>query len=191
MLFRFSIEFQITRNGPSRLLTRDSFRRLRRQVATRDNYICHYCGIYTQDGAVDHVIPLSEGGTDDIDNLVWSCSECNQAKGAELLDQWRETDKLRQLADLSQDPISDDGTMIPELQEFYDNIKSHGTTALRHWEGKVLPRNTYCLFRDALIGHGYAQWNAYASNGEPHVRQGWSLVDDDGDQQPEQLRFRT
>jgi len=190
MLLRFSIEFEVAKSRQSRLLTRDSFRRLRRQVGTRDNYICQYCGIYTQDGAVDHIIPLSEGGTDDIDNLAWSCAECNQAKGAKLLDQWREQDRLRQL-DLSQDPIAEDGTMSPDLREFYDGIKARDTTALRDWEGKVLPRDTYCLFRDALIGHGYARWNSYTLDGEPNIRRGWSLVNDDGDQQPQQLRFRT
>lgn len=29
---------------------------------------------------VDHVIPRSKGGTDDLDNLVLACSECNNRK---------------------------------------------------------------------------------------------------------------
>lgn len=31
---------------------------------------------------LDHVIPWSAGGSDNVDNLVMSCQQCNQAKGA-------------------------------------------------------------------------------------------------------------
>lgn len=30
---------------------------------------------------VDHIVPLSRGGTDDYDNLRVICRECNQAAG--------------------------------------------------------------------------------------------------------------
>lgn len=33
----------------------------------------------------DHVIPLSKGGTDDIENVVPSCLRCNQTKSAKLI----------------------------------------------------------------------------------------------------------
>lgn len=35
---------------------------------------------------VDHIIPVSEGGSDEMDNLTTSCWECNRGKGATLLD---------------------------------------------------------------------------------------------------------
>ena len=41
---------------------------------------CAYCGI--QDNLEwEHVIPKSRGGSDNIDNLVLACRECNAAKG--------------------------------------------------------------------------------------------------------------
>lgn len=46
---------------------------------------CHYCGRQTnpfRDFEIDHVIPLSAGGTDDLDNLVGCCPECNRQKAA-------------------------------------------------------------------------------------------------------------
>jgi 5-methylcytosine-specific restriction protein A len=45
------------------------WRRLRRGILKRDNYTCHVCG---QPGAdeVDHLVPLSEGGTDHPSNLA-------------------------------------------------------------------------------------------------------------------------
>jgi hypothetical protein len=35
---------------------------------------------------VDHVVPVAEGGGNEIENLVTSCFECNSGKGAGLLD---------------------------------------------------------------------------------------------------------
>jgi len=37
---------------------------------------------------VDHVIPRSAGGTDDLGNLVPACDACNAAKSALSLDEW-------------------------------------------------------------------------------------------------------
>jgi 5-methylcytosine-specific restriction endonuclease McrA len=41
----------------------------RRRIVERDGGICHICGGPGADSA-DHVIPLSQGGTDDDDNLA-------------------------------------------------------------------------------------------------------------------------
>ena len=35
---------------------------------------------------VDHVVPRSEGGTDDESNLVTTCRDCNRGKGRNPLD---------------------------------------------------------------------------------------------------------
>lgn len=45
---------------------------------------CEYCGAWTWDSAaqVDHIMPHSRGGWTALPNLAWSCSECNQSKGA-------------------------------------------------------------------------------------------------------------
>lgn len=37
---------------------------------------------------IDHVIPRSRGGTDDMDNLAVSCAPCNLSKGDKLLSEW-------------------------------------------------------------------------------------------------------
>lgn len=41
---------------------------------------CHYCGA-PKAGTVDHVIPVSRGGTNDASNLVPACGPCNYSKG--------------------------------------------------------------------------------------------------------------
>lgn len=61
--------------------------RIRRAVLKRDGHTCFYCGASgdTVLMTVDHIIPVSAGGTDDDGNLVACCSPCNTQKGATLL----------------------------------------------------------------------------------------------------------
>ena len=55
----------------------------RRQIAKRDGARCHYCKREAKpaDLTLDHVIPLSRGGQDRLDNLVLACFPCNIRKG--------------------------------------------------------------------------------------------------------------
>src|SRR5690606_18117644 len=52
---------------------------LRRQVHERDYYACRYCGA-RQALVVDHVVPVSRGGENELDNLVTACTSCNTKK---------------------------------------------------------------------------------------------------------------
>jgi CRISPR/Cas system Type II protein with McrA/HNH and RuvC-like nuclease domain len=45
--------------------------------------LCWYCGIPLElenEAHIDHIIPQSIGGSDDLDNLALSCGMCNRAK---------------------------------------------------------------------------------------------------------------
>ena len=56
---------------------------LRHEVFKRDNYTCVECGATKEDGAklhIDHIIPVSKGGSDELDNLQTLCAECNLNK---------------------------------------------------------------------------------------------------------------
>ena len=49
-----------------------------KRILARDNYICHYCG--NKADTTDHKTPVVHGGTDDDDNLVACCRQCNTKK---------------------------------------------------------------------------------------------------------------
>ncbi len=70
-------------------------RRFRRQVTNtflfaRDNYSCQYCGRHRSELkgrqflTRDHILPLSRGGDNSWENVVTSCSPCNNRKGNRL-----------------------------------------------------------------------------------------------------------
>lgn len=57
-------------------------KRLRFSVFKRDFFCCQYCGRKPPEVKleVDHIVPLSKGGKDLIDNLATSCFDCNRGK---------------------------------------------------------------------------------------------------------------
>lgn len=56
---------------------------LRQQVFDRHGEACLKCGD-TSDLAIDHIVPVALGGTDELDNLQVLCRSCNSSKGSSL-----------------------------------------------------------------------------------------------------------
>jgi len=58
----------------------------RRNIYIRDRNCCQYCGKKhrTDELNLDHVIPISRGGTSTWENVVCSCISCNKRKGNRL-----------------------------------------------------------------------------------------------------------
>jgi 5-methylcytosine-specific restriction endonuclease McrA len=69
---------------------------LRLKIFNRDGGMCQICGAKTRfnnslsdspfsnlpvSGSVDHIIPISKGGTNEEINLRWSCRSCNCSRG--------------------------------------------------------------------------------------------------------------
>ena len=55
------------------------------KLLERDGDKCHYCEREFEDTqcrrmTVDHIVPISQGGTDDLDNLVLACNQYNGKK---------------------------------------------------------------------------------------------------------------
>lgn len=62
------------------------WRRVRRQVLERDQYLCQRCrrdGKAVEANEVDHIVPEAEGGTTTAHNLEAICGPCHKAKTLE------------------------------------------------------------------------------------------------------------
>jgi len=60
-----------------------AWRKIRNAAMRRDNWLCQPCqrnGKVTAATECDHILPKSQGGTDDPENLQGICRECHQAK---------------------------------------------------------------------------------------------------------------
>lgn len=60
---------------------------LRYDVMQRDGFRCCLCGRSAKNGVeleVDHIIPVSQGGCSDMDNLQTLCFDCNRGKAAKM-----------------------------------------------------------------------------------------------------------
>jgi len=72
---------------------------LRFQVFARDGFTCRYCGKQSDSVSmvIDHMIPVCQGGTNDIENLCTACEPCNAGKSGKTIAQSAptETDRLR------------------------------------------------------------------------------------------------
>ena len=55
------------------------------EIRVRANYLCEYCHALEKWQyvalTIDHVIPLTQGGDDSLDNLALACFHCNRRKG--------------------------------------------------------------------------------------------------------------
>lgn len=80
-------------------------KKIRFEVFKRDSFTCQYCGGSAPDIVleVDHIDPVSKGGTNDITNLITSCKPCNSGKSnRELSDNSVAKKKKRQLDDIQE-----------------------------------------------------------------------------------------
>lgn len=61
--------------------------KVRFEVFKRDSFTCQYCGKMAPTVVLecDHIDPVSNGGSDEMINLVTSCETCNSGKRARLL----------------------------------------------------------------------------------------------------------
>lgn len=59
-----------------------------KELFVKFNKNCAYC-IFREADSIDHIIPLTKGGTNNIDNLLPVCISCNSSKGDKILLEWR------------------------------------------------------------------------------------------------------
>ncbi len=73
-----------TKKARMKIMVDDAVKRIpRAYIIERDNSRCHMCRKKCKPSEIhlDHVIPLSKGGTHTLENLRVSCAPCNLSKG--------------------------------------------------------------------------------------------------------------
>ncbi|GMA49354.1 hypothetical protein GCM10025857_07110 [Alicyclobacillus contaminans] len=125
--------------------------KLRFEIFKRDNFTCRYCGRTTPQVIleVDHIIPVADGGTNDMENLVTACYECNRGKGAVPLDSMPQTDddihertillaeremQLREYNEVRRQIRERQERETSELMEFWCEINGLDPERARHFE---------------------------------------------------------
>ena len=63
-------------------------KKIRFEVFKRDSFTCQYCGREAPNVVleIDHILPVSKGGKNDLLNLITSCRDCNRGKTNKTLD---------------------------------------------------------------------------------------------------------
>lgn len=97
-------------------------KKVRFEVFKRDSFKCQYCGSSAPDVIlhVDHIKPVVEGGTNNITNLITSCSDCNLGKGPRLLDDDSVIKKQKEQLD----ELNQKRQQLEMMMEWREGIKS-------------------------------------------------------------------
>lgn len=142
-------------------------KKIRFEIFKRDSFKCQYCGASAPDVIleIDHVIPVSKGGDDDITNLITSCRDCNRGKSdVELSDNSIVLMQKKQLEELNEKRIQlemmiewrqelksiDDeivDTLACEFEELTDcTVNETGKKSIKKW----LKKYSYMDISDAI-----------------------------------------
>ncbi len=107
-------------------------------VLKRDRFRCKYCGISAEECdeplQIDHVKPVSKGGTNHITNLVASCFACNNGKRDELLSENVELEVQRKELEQMQTKREQLEMMVEWREESQNLQNSEIDLVAQYWE---------------------------------------------------------
>ncbi len=156
----------------------------RYDVFKRDKFTCQYCGRKAPDVVlqIDHIVPVSKGGTNEILNYITSCADCNSGKSNKVLDENIALSKQRD----ELDRLAEKREQIEMLMSWKIELSKTDNTTLemliQFWEslvpGVLLNKNISGLFSPLLKKHGIEEVTAameiaaskyvkYKSDGNP------------------------
>ena len=126
--------------------------KIRFEVFKRDRFTCQYCGRKAPDVVlqVDHIIPVSKGGKNDIINLVTSCVDCNAGKRDRKLDDASVIEKQRREMELRQERLE----QIRMIGEWQASLMSIEEAELAEVDKlfNILSGGEYHIKREYLTG---------------------------------------
>jgi hypothetical protein len=117
---------------------------IRFEVFKRDSFTCQYCGARSPDVLlqIDHIEPVSQGGTNDILNLITSCEACNSGKSDRRLSDTAIIDKQRQQLEALQER-KEQIEMMFQWQKSLMRLDEHVLQELASFWNELVP--TYSL----------------------------------------------
>lgn len=95
---------------------------IREYLSEKFEHKCCYCGISQGQGRkfeVEHIIPISRGGTNRVSNLAWSCRECNQDKDNLTAEEYGHPEVQAQ----AKKPLKDAATINATRWKIYELLK--------------------------------------------------------------------
>jgi len=111
-------------------------KRVRFEVFKRDSFKCQYCGAAAPEVLlqVDHIQPVTAGGSNEITNLVTACGSCNSGKSDRSLSDKTVVAKQRaQLEELQE--RREQLEMLLEWKQGLNNLKADVVAEVcRYWE---------------------------------------------------------
>lgn len=105
---------------------------IRFDVLNRDNFTCQYCGKSAPNVRleIDHIIPVANGGKDDLSNLITSCYDCNRGKRDKSLDT-KETIETKQKNERKPVSFRLDENTLDKLHKYSSENKISFTDTIR------------------------------------------------------------
>ena len=116
-------------------------KKVRFEVFKRDLFKCQYCGAEAPEAVlhVDHVKPVSKGGTNDLLNLVTACSACNLGKGARELSDDSAVKKQRAQID----ELAERREQLEMMVQWRDDLEAIKIDAVSEVAERISERGSY------------------------------------------------
>jgi HNH endonuclease len=114
---------------------------VRFEVFKRDRFTCQYCGKQAPEVVlhVDHIEPVSKGGTNDLLNLITACESCNLGKSDRQLDDHSAVAKKRGQLEALQERKEQLELMMEWQKELLNLDRAAETEAADFWAQLVPP----------------------------------------------------
>jgi len=104
---------------------------MRDEIYLRDNFTCQYCGAkFAADKlTIDHLVPVSRGGLDEMVNYVTCCRQCNQRKSDTPLEEFARSINIDVCAlPVHGDPVIDNEALPIQIRllrkRIFDRLRS-------------------------------------------------------------------